>query len=181
MLQVLGGGVEVLRERLIQDTTIIGIKIITLDPPVESLDRTIYVPQFIWAGGYPGSTPWLGSNIRWELTARNNFQVVNAGDPAGLYPFACKIIEVNRDLAIQMVTASITYSPTPSINDIAINPVPDIARALVIPLYEWQDQYDRPGYASYYLTSKSNLRVVAYQYGGTATGVVAKFLIVNLF
>jgi len=180
MLQVSGGGVEVLRERTITDTTIVGTKDIALSPPVESLDRLIYIPQVVFGGGYLGSSPWLGSNIRWEVTAEDNLQVINSGDPAGTYGFKLKLLEVNRKLAAQVVTAGITYSPTPSVNNIPITPVPDLARALVIPLYEYQHRYDRPNVAYYELTSANILQVVAYQYGATTTAV-AKFLIVNLF
>jgi len=180
MLQVLGGGVEVLRERLVTDTTIVGTKDIALSPPVESLNRIIYVPQVVFGGGYLGGSPWLGSNIRWEVTAKDNLRVINSGDPAGNYPFRLKLLEVNRDLAAQVVAANVTYSPTPSINNIPITPVPDLARALVIPLYEYQRSYDRPNIAYYELTSANNLQVVAYQYSATTTAV-GKFLIVNLF
>ena len=180
MLEVLGGGVEVIRERLVTDSFIVGTKNVALDPPVESLDRTVYIPQFIWGSGAIGSSPYNGYNPRWELTDKNNLQLVNAGDPAGLFPFILKILEVNRDLAAQVVTANITYSSTPSTNNIPIKPVPDPARALVIPLYEFSRSYDRTNYAYYSLTSASNLQVVAYQYGITSVAV-GKFLIVNLF
>ena len=180
MLQVLGGGVEIVRERLVTDSFIVGTKNVALDPPVESLDRTIYIPQFIWGSGYIGSSPYDGFNLRWELTARDNLQLINSGDPSGNLTFRLKILELSRDLDVQVVTANITYSPTPSTNNIPINPVPDPARALVIPLYEHSRSYDRPNFAYYSLTSNSNLQVVAYQYGASAVAV-AKFLIVNLF
>lgn len=180
MLQVLGGGVEVIRERLVADTFIVGTKNVALSPPVESLNRTIYIPQFIWAGGVLGSSPYDGFNPRWEVTAKNNLQLVNAGDAAGTFGFNLKMWEVNRDLAVQVVTATITVSPGPYTNNIAISPVPDIARAWVIPLFEYQRAYNYPGWMYFKLTTASNLQLIAYQAGVTTTAV-AKFLIVNLF
>lgn len=181
MLQVLGGGVEIIRERLISDTTVVGPKNIAINPPVESLDRTIYIPQVVSGGGYPGTSPlYLGNNVRWEMNATNNLLVTNSGDAAGLYPFRMKILEVNRDLNIQLVSANLTYGPGPSINNVAISPVPDLARVLVIPLWEYQKSYDRPNWVYYQLVSNSILQVVAWQYSDTSTAV-AKILIVNLF
>ncbi len=179
MLQVLGDGLNILRERIVSDSTITGTKDIALSPPVKSLDRLIYIPQVVSGGGYLGSSPYLGNNIRWEVTAQDNLQVINSGDPNGNYAFKLKLLEVNRNLAAQVVSANLTYSPGVTVNNIPINPVRSISRALVIPLYEYQRSYDRPGWADFALTSADSLQVNAYQYGLTSVAA-AKFLIVNL-
>lgn len=176
------GGLTLLRSQEISDTSIVGTKNIALAQPVADLAKTIYYPQWITGGGYLGASPFLGHNLSFELTARDNLRVIGSGDASGLYPFVLKIEEYAEDLKARVVSGTVTYSTSVTNTDLAISPaLKRTDRAFVRRLSDYQQTYNCPAWARFWLPSTSVLRVAAYQSlgaGGVATTYPAmKFLV----
>ncbi len=170
------GGLTLLRSQEISDTSIVGTKDISLPQPVADLARTIYYPQWINGGGFLGSSPYLGHLLSFELTARDNLRVTNAGDPAGLYPFVLKIEEYAENLRARVASGAVSFGPTNPTTNLAITPVRRVDRAGVLRLSDYQKSYDRPNWGRFRLSAVNNLEVITYQYNDS-TSPTLKFLV----